>query len=69
MIRYLPDKRNPRAAFSPTPFFFEDMVVLNEKQKDKYSQIMGDGVFRLSVGIEDPDDIIQDLPQVLGSGT
>ncbi len=47
--------------FLPTLFFFEDMVVLNEAQKEKYTAIMGEGVFRLSVGIEDADDIIADL--------
>jgi methionine-gamma-lyase len=51
--------------YIPTSFFFEDMVVFNEVQKEKYTGIMGDGIFRLSVGIEDPDDIIADLDQAL----
>jgi cystathionine beta-lyase/cystathionine gamma-synthase len=28
---------------------------------------MGDGLFRFSVGIEDPDDLIEDLAQALDS--
>jgi cystathionine gamma-synthase/methionine-gamma-lyase len=58
--------------YIPTLFFFEDMVHLEERQKEKYAQIMGDGVFRFSVGIEDPADIIEDLSQALetlGLGT
>ncbi len=51
--------------YLPTEFFFQDMVVMNEKQKQKYSKIMGEGIFRLSVGIEDAEDIITDLQQAL----
>ena len=51
--------------YIPTEFFFEDMVVFNEAQKNKYSQQMGEGIFRFSVGIEDPKDIIEDLAQAL----
>ncbi len=53
--------------YIPTLFFFEDMVVFDERQKEKYSRIMGDGIFRLSVGIENPEDIIADLAQALES--
>ncbi|MCP4750965.1 MAG: PLP-dependent transferase [Proteobacteria bacterium] len=52
--------------YIPTGFFFEDMVELNDKQKRKYLNIMGDGVFRLSVGIENPEDIIADISQAIG---
>jgi cystathionine gamma-synthase/methionine-gamma-lyase len=51
--------------YIPTAFFFDDMVVMNDVQKERYTNIMGDGIFRLSVGIEDPDDIIADLKQAL----
>lgn len=51
--------------YIPTEFFFEDMVVFTEAQKEKYSQKMGEGIFRLSVGIENPNDIIEDLRQAL----
>jgi cystathionine beta-lyase/cystathionine gamma-synthase len=53
--------------YIPTAFFFEDMVVMNEKQKQKYSAVMGEGIFRLSVGIEDADDIIEDLREALAA--
>ena len=51
--------------YIPTAFFFDDMVVFNDKQKEKYAKIMGDGIFRMSVGLEDPDDLIDDLKQAL----
>jgi len=51
--------------YIPTLFFFADMVVFDEAQKERYSRIMGDGIFRLSVGIESPEDIIADLAQAL----
>jgi len=52
--------------YVPTMFFFDDMVVFNDKQKKKYTDIMGEGIYRFSVGIEDPEDIIQDLSQAIG---
>ncbi len=51
--------------YLPTLFFFSDMVVMNDAQKEKYTRLMGDGIFRFSVGIEDSDDIIEDLRQAL----
>jgi cystathionine beta-lyase/cystathionine gamma-synthase len=53
--------------YIPTAFFFQDMVELSEKKKMKYWSLMGDGVFRFSVGIESPDDIIEDLARALDS--
>jgi cystathionine beta-lyase/cystathionine gamma-synthase len=53
--------------YIPTLFFFQDMVVFDDQQKDKYSTLMGDGVFRFSVGIEDCDDLIEDLARALDS--
>lgn len=49
--------------YIPTDFFFEDMVVFTEAQKEKYRRLMGEGIFRLSVGIENAEDIIDDLRQ------
>ena len=51
--------------YIPTDFFFEDMVVFSDTQKAKYRQLMGEGIFRLSVGIENADDIIDDLSLAL----
>jgi cystathionine beta-lyase/cystathionine gamma-synthase len=53
--------------YLPTAFFFQDMVELSEQKQMKYWNLMGDGVFRFSVGIEHPDDIIEDLAQALDS--
>ena len=52
--------------FIPTIFFFDDMVNFDDNQQQKYATIMGEGVFRFSVGIEDADAIIADLDQALG---
>jgi len=32
---------------------------------ERYRSYAGDGVFRLSVGLEEPEDIIEDLDRVL----
>ena len=51
--------------YIPTEFFFEDMVIFNDAQKKKYAELMGEGVFRFSVGIENSEDIITDLKRAL----
>ena len=51
--------------FIPTEFFFEDMVVFNDMQKERYRKLMGEGIYRLSAGIENVEDIIGDLNQAL----
>jgi methionine-gamma-lyase len=38
---------------------------LEGKELEKYEAFAGEGLFRLSVGLEDADDIIEDLEQVL----
>ena len=38
---------------------------LEGAQLESYRAFAGDGVFRLSVGLEDPEDLIADLAQVL----
>jgi methionine-gamma-lyase len=37
----------------------------SQKQLDSWKAFAGDGIFRLSVGLEDADDIIADLEQAL----
>ena len=37
-------------------------------QLESYRAYAGDGVFRMSVGLEDPEDVCRDLDRVLGSG-
>jgi cystathionine beta-lyase/cystathionine gamma-synthase len=51
--------------YIPTAFYFADMVVFNDAQKEKYAELMGEGIFRFSVGIENPEDIIADLRRAL----
>jgi canavanine-gamma-lyase len=51
--------------YIPTVFFFEDMVKLDDQQQKKYTNIMGDGIYRFSVGLESADAIIEDLSQAL----
>ena len=51
--------------YIPTDFFFEDMVVFNEAQQEKYRRMMGEGIFRFSIGLENATDIIEDLSQAL----
>lgn len=51
--------------YIPTLFFFQDMVQFDDAQKEKYTKIMGAGIFRFSVGIENCDDIIHDLSRAM----
>jgi cystathionine beta-lyase/cystathionine gamma-synthase len=51
--------------YIPTVFFFEDMVEFDAARQEKYSRIMGDGIYRFSVGLENADDIIRDLEQAI----
>jgi len=39
---------------------------LSGKQLQAYRDFAGDGVFRVSVGLEDPEDLCDDLVRVLG---
>ncbi|HWQ64851.1 MAG TPA: PLP-dependent transferase, partial [Methanospirillum sp.] len=54
LLFYLPTSDLLRTSFPLTP-----------KQEVAYREYAGDGIFRFSVGLEDPEDIIQDLQQVL----
>ncbi len=38
---------------------------LSGREQDKYQSAAGEGIFRVSVGLEDADDLINDLDQVL----
>ncbi|MPZ54176.1 MAG: aminotransferase class V-fold PLP-dependent enzyme [Acidimicrobiia bacterium] len=49
----------------PTADLMESTYHLEGQQLDAYHSYAGDGVFRLSVGLEDPEDIIKDLTSVL----
>ena len=43
----------------------ESSYRLEGTELEKYRAIAGEGIFRLSIGLEDPDDIIADLDRVL----
>jgi methionine-gamma-lyase len=38
---------------------------LQGEELDKYREVAGDGIFRLSIGLEDAEDLIKDLAEVL----
>ena len=40
---------------------------LSGKQRERYRDYASDGIFRLSVGLEDAEDLIADPGRVLGS--
>jgi methionine-gamma-lyase len=51
--------------YLPTEEMIESSFKLNSSQLRSYREYAGDGIFRLSVGIEDPDDLCYDLEQAL----
>jgi cystathionine beta-lyase/cystathionine gamma-synthase len=51
--------------YIPTIFFFEDMVQFDAAQQEKYGRIMGDGIYRFSVGLENAEDLVADLDQAI----
>jgi len=51
--------------YLPTEDLLETSFKLNESQLRSYREYAGDGIFRVSVGIEDPDDLCDDLDQAL----
>jgi len=53
--------------YMPGAFFFDEWVMLAEERQGKYRDIMGAGVYRFSIGIENSDDLIEDLDQALKS--
>lgn len=51
--------------YLPTEDLFESSYRLTAGQKKAYRDFAGDGVFRVSIGIEDPVDLCADLEQAL----
>ncbi len=49
-----------------TPSLMETSFRLDGAQLESYRAYAGDGIFRMSVGLEDPDDLCEDLGRVLG---
>ena len=52
-----------------TAAMMESTFRLSGEQLARYRAFAGDGVFRLSVGLEDAEDLCRDLDRVLGSAT
>jgi methionine-gamma-lyase len=52
--------------YLPTADLMRSSFRLNAEQEAAYRSYAGNGVFRLSVGLEDPADLIADLGQALG---
>ncbi len=56
--------------FYPTDLYLREMDFLPEAQKTQIKWWMGDaGLLRLSVGLEDPDDLLEDISRALQSRT
>ena len=51
-----------------TPSLMESSFRLEGAQLESYRSYAGDGVFRMSVGLEDPADLCRDLDRALGKG-
>ena len=51
--------------YLPTVAMLENSFDLSPDQERSYRAYAGDGIFRLSVGIEDPEDLCRDLDQAL----
>ncbi|MEM6461021.1 MAG: PLP-dependent aspartate aminotransferase family protein [Pseudomonadota bacterium] len=50
----------------PTAGIMESSFRLTGDQLKSYRDFAGDGIFRMSIGLEDPEDLIADLERVLG---
>ena len=51
--------------YLPTDDMLSNSLPLNAEQAESYRSFAGEGIFRFSVGIEDPDDLCRDLEQAL----
>ena len=51
----------------PTEEALSTGLSLNAEQTERYRKFAGDGLFRVSVGLEHPDDLCEDLARVLGN--
>ena len=52
--------------YYPTELYVDSVTYLDEDQKRAVREWAGDGIMRISVGLEDPEDLIADLDQALG---
>jgi methionine-gamma-lyase len=54
--------------YLPTAELLETSFQLAPRQLESYRLFAGNGIFRVSVGLEDPDDLCEDLGQALDGG-
>jgi methionine-gamma-lyase len=55
--------------YYPSDLYVDAVAYYNEEQKKGIREWSGEGVFRTSIGLEDPDDLIHDLDQALNAKT
>jgi methionine-gamma-lyase len=55
--------------YYPTDLYIDAVPYLSDAQKARIREWTGDGIVRVSVGLEDPDDLIADLDQALRART
>ena len=67
IIHYAVSLGHPRSLiiYLPTDDLLRSSFKLDADQETSYRAYAGDGIFRLSVGLEDPADLIADLEQAL----
>jgi methionine-gamma-lyase len=53
--------------YYPSDLYIDAVPYYNEEQKIRIREWSGEGVFRTSLGLEDPDDLIRDLEQALNA--
>jgi cystathionine beta-lyase/cystathionine gamma-synthase len=53
--------------YYPTEMYVDSAAYLDAAQKAAIREWAGDGIMRISIGLEDPEDLIADLDQALGS--
>jgi len=52
--------------YYPSELYVDNATYLSADQKAAIREWMGDGIMRISIGLEDPEDLIADLAQALG---
>jgi methionine-gamma-lyase len=55
--------------YYPTDLYFDAVLYLDADQKSRIREWVGEGIVRVSVGLEDPQDLIADLDQALRAKT
>lgn len=55
--------------YYPTDIYIDAVSYLSTEQKQRIREWTGDGIVRVSVGLENPDDLIADLDQALSAKT